>query len=79
MRGRSCIISHDPKPGPSFIDSRSGDENDNVLSGQLGKVELLLHVVDLDLDIWDGITSLQRRSSGERGESLVGGLCGSGE
>lgn len=61
------------------MDIRSGDNNDHVLAGQLGKVELLLHVVDLDLDIGDGITGLDGRGSDQRGKSLVGGLGSSGK
>lgn len=58
-------------------DSRSWDEDEDVLPGQLGEVDLLLHVVDLDLDIRDGVTDFEGRGRSQRGEGLVGGLGGS--
>ena len=56
--------------------ARSWDQNENVLAGQLGQVDLLLHVVDLDLDIGDRVSDLEWCGSGEGGESLVSSLNG---
>lgn len=61
------------------FDSRGRNGNDNVLSGQFGKVDLLLQRVDLDVNIGGGITSLDRGGSNEGGESLVCGLSSSSE
>ena len=61
------------------FDSRGRNGDDNVLSGQLGEVDLLLQRVDLDVNIGSGITSLDGGGSDEGGESLVGGLSGSSE
>jgi hypothetical protein len=63
----------------TWVGLRSGNKNNDVLAGQLGEVELLLHVVDLDLDVGDGITSLDGGCGNEGGESLVGGLSSSGK
>jgi len=61
------------------FDSRGRNGNDDVLSGQLGEVNLLLQRVDLDVNVRGGITSLDGGGSDEGGESLVGGLSGSSE
>jgi hypothetical protein len=68
-----------PRSTGCVFDSRGRNGNDNVLSGQFGKVDLLLQRVDLDVNIGSGITSLDWGGSDEGGESLVGGLSGSGE
>ena len=58
-------------------DVRSGDQHKDVLASQLGQVDLFLHVVDLDLDVGDGIADFERGGRGQIGESLVGRLGGS--
>lgn len=59
--------------------SRGRNSDDDVLSGQFGKVDLLLEGVDLDVDIGSGVTDLDRSGSDEGGEGLVGSSGGSGE
>jgi hypothetical protein len=72
-------VSSAPLGGKGTCDSRGGNGDDDVLAGQLGEVDLLLQGVDLDLNIGYGVSDLDRGSSDEGGESLVGSLSGSGE
>lgn len=60
-------------------DVRGRNSDDDVLAGQLGEVDLLLKVVDLDVDIGGGITDLDGSGSDEGSESLVGSSGGRGE
>lgn len=45
--------------------SRPRDSQDDMLPLQLGEIDLVLHIVDLDLDVGDGIASLDRGGGGK--------------
>jgi hypothetical protein len=60
----------------SIDDSRAWDENEDVLPRELGEVDLILEVIDLDLYVGDLVAGLDGRGGGEGGEGGVSGRGG---